>query len=197
MPDDAARPTLRSGNFWARALDMPGPLLIGLRRFEDARGAFTETYSRPDFVALGVGEHFVQDNQSVSTRAGTVRGLHFQRPPRAQAKLVRVVRGRILDVAVDLRAASPTFGRHIAVELAAEELRMLYIPVGFAHGFVTRAPDTEVTYKVDDTYAPDCDAGIAWDDPALGIAWGIAPDAAILSDKDRRLPRPAELGPVF
>lgn len=197
MPDDAVGPRLRSGNFWAQRLAIPGPLLIGLRRFEDARGAFTETYSRPDFLALGVGETFVQDNQSVSTAAGTVRGLHFQRPPRAQAKLVRVIRGRILDVAVDLRAASPTFGRHIAVELAAEDGRMLYIPAGFAHGFVTRAPHTEVTYKVDDTYAPDCDAGIAWDDPALGIAWGVTAAAAILSDKDRRLPRLAELGPVF
>jgi dTDP-4-dehydrorhamnose 3,5-epimerase len=196
MPDEA--PTLlRSGNFSATPFPVPGPLLITLRPFADARGAFAETYSRRDFRALGIAEEFVQDNQSLSRQPGTVRGLHFQAPPHAQAKLVRVLRGRILDVAVDLRAASPTFGRHIAVELAAEDARMLYIPAGFAHGFATRAPDTEVSYKASAPYAPAADRGIAWDDPALGIAWGVAPADAILSDKDRRLPRLAELGPIF
>jgi dTDP-4-dehydrorhamnose 3,5-epimerase len=196
MPDEAPTP-LRSGNFGAAPLPIPGPLLITLRPFADARGAFAETYSRRDFAALGIAEEFVQDNHSLSRQAGTVRGLHFQAPPHAQAKLVRVLRGRILDVAVDLRAASPTFGRHIAVELAAEDARMLYIPVGFAHGFATRAPDTEVAYKASAPYAPEADRGIAWDDPALDIAWGVAPEEAVLSDKDRRLPRLAEVARVF
>lgn len=203
MPDDQAQAVtlspepLRSGNFEARRFTIEGPLLISARRFGDARGVFAETYSRRDFAALGVAEEFVQDNQSLSTGIGTVRGLHFQLPPRAQAKLVRVLRGRVLDVAVDLRPGSPSYGRHVAAELSADNGLMFYVPVGFAHGFVTRAPDTEVAYKVTDTYAPDCDRGLAWDDPALGIAWGVAPEAAILSDKDRRWPRLAELGPVF
>ena len=203
MPDDLAKDangspgTLRAGNFEAQRLAIPGPLLISARRFGDARGVFAETYSRRDFAALGIVEEFVQDNCSVSTHVGTVRGLHFQLRPRAQAKLVRVLRGRVMDVAVDLRPGSPTHGRHIAAELSAQNALMLYVPVGFAHGFVTREPDTEVAYKVSDTYAPEADRGIAWDDPALGIAWGVDPAAAILSDKDRRLPRLAELGPSF
>ncbi|HEV7263513.1 MAG TPA: dTDP-4-dehydrorhamnose 3,5-epimerase [Falsiroseomonas sp.] len=202
MADDKTGPssspeTIRAGNFEARLLAIPGPLLISARRFGDARGVFAETYSRRDFAVLGIAEEFVQDNHSVSTAIGTLRGLHFQLRPRAQAKLVRVLRGRVLDVAVDLRPGSPTHGRHIAAELSAENGLMLYVPVGFAHGFVTREPDTEVAYKVTDTYAPECDRGLAWDDPALGIAWGVAPDAAILSDKDRRWPRLAELGAVF
>ncbi|WP_372619421.1 dTDP-4-dehydrorhamnose 3,5-epimerase [Falsiroseomonas sp.] len=202
MPDEKTGPSsspeaARAGNFEARPLAIPGPLLIAARRFGDARGVFAETYSRRDFAALGIAEEFVQDNHSVSTSIGTLRGLHFQLPPRAQAKLVRVLRGRVLDVAVDLRPGSPTHGRHIAAELSAENGLMLYVPVGFAHGFVTREANTEVAYKVTDTYAPDCDRGLAWDDPALGIAWGVAPDAAILSDKDRRWPRLAELGAVF
>ena len=187
----------RSGNFEVRPLGIEGPLLIGSRRFGDARGHFTETYSRRDFTAIGIAEEMVQDNHSFSAQRGTVRGLHFQLPPRAQAKLVRVLRGRILDVAVDIRHGSPSYGRHVAVELSAENGLMLYIPAGFAHGFATLEPDTEVAYKVSDTYAPDCDRGLAWDDPALGIPWGVAPEAAVLSDKDRRHPRLAELGRVF
>jgi len=123
--------------------------------------------------------------------------VHFQLPPRAQAKLVRVLRGRVLDVIVDIRSGSPTYGRHEAAELSAENAFMLYVPTGFAHGFVTLEPNSEVAYKVTDTYAPDCDRGLGWDDPALGIAWGVAPAAAILSDKDRKWPRLADLGPVF
>lgn len=187
----------RAGNFEARACSIEGPLLVSARRFGDARGYFSETYSRRDFAALGIPEELVQDNQSLSLPAGTIRGLHFQAPPRAQSKLVRVLRGRILDVAVDIRHGSPTYGRHVAVELSAENGLMLYIPVGFAHGFCTLVPDTEVAYKVSDTYAPDCDRGLAWDDPALGIDWGVAPGSAVLSDKDRRHPRLAELGRVF
>jgi dTDP-4-dehydrorhamnose 3,5-epimerase len=192
MPQEGAR---RAGNFTAQGFDIPGPLAISARRFADARGVFAETYSRADFAALGVAEEFVQDNHSLSTAAGTLRGLHFQRPPRAQAKLVRVTRGAVLDVVVDLRRASPHFGRHIALELSAENGLIFYVPVGFAHGFATTAPETEVIYKVSDTYAPDADAGIAWDDPALGIAWGVA--APILSEKDRNLPRLAELPAIF
>jgi len=187
-----------AGNFTAQGfVDLTGPLLIAARRFGDARGYFSETYSRRDFAALGIAEELVQDNQSRSASVGTLRGLHFQIPPRAQAKLVRVLRGRILDVAVDLRHGSPTYGRHVGAELTPENGLMLYVPAGFAHGFVTREPDTEVTYKVSDTYAPDCDRGLAWDDPALGIAWGVAPDAAVLSDKDKRWPGLAGLGRVF
>lgn len=203
MPDNqaiaSARPLdiLRAGNFEARRLAVAGPLLISARRFGDARGTFAETYSRRDFTALGIAEEFVQDNHSVSAGVGTVRGLHFQLPPRAQAKLVRVLRGRVLDVVVDIRMGSATYGQHAVAELSAENALMLYVPTGFAHGFVTREPDCEVAYKVTDTYAPDCDRGLAWDDPALGIAWGVAPEAAILSDKDRKWPRLAELGPAF
>jgi dTDP-4-dehydrorhamnose 3,5-epimerase len=187
-----------AGNFTAQGfVDLPGPLLVAARRFGDARGYFSETYSRRDFTALGIAEELVQDNQSRSAAIGTLRGLHFQIPPRAQAKLVRVLRGRILDVAVDLRLGSPTYGRHVAAELTPENGLMLYVPVGFAHGFVTREPETEVTYKVSDTYAPECDRGLAWDDPALGIAWGLAPGQAVLSDKDRRWPNLADLGRVF
>jgi dTDP-4-dehydrorhamnose 3,5-epimerase len=186
-----------SGNFRIRRLGIEGPLLVSARRFSDARGHFGEIFSRRDFAALGISEEMVQDNQSFSARPGTVRGLHFQVPPRAQAKLVRVLRGRILDVAVDIRHGSATYGQHVTAELSAENGLMLYVPVGFAHGFATLEPDTEVAYKVSDTYAPDCDRGLAWDDPALGIAWGIAPEAAVLSDKDRRHPRLADLGQAF
>ena len=187
----------RSGNFEVRPLGIDGPLLVFARRFGDARGHFSETYSRRDFTALGIAEEMVQDNQSFSALGGTVRGLHFQVPPRAQSKLVRVLRGRILDVAVDIRPGSVSYGQYVKAQLSAENGLMLYVPVGFAHGFVTLEPDTEVAYKVSDTYAPDCDRGLAWDDPALGIDWGVAPEAAVLSDKDRRHPRLADLGQVF
>lgn len=199
LPDtllDAA-PTQRSGNASARSLPLPGPLLLEVRRFADGRGAFSETYSRRDFAALGVDEEFVQDNWSLSEAAGTVRGLHFQRPPHAQGKLVRVLRGRILDVAVDLRRSSPRLGRHVAVELAAGDGRALYVPPGFAHGFCTLEPMTEVAYKVTADYAPEADGGVIWDDPDLGIAWPVGRRDAVLSEKDRRLPRFADLPLVF
>jgi dTDP-4-dehydrorhamnose 3,5-epimerase len=192
-----ARRTLRAGNASAESLSLPGPLLVEIRRFADARGVFAETYNRRDFAALGVGDHFVQDNWSRSEKAGTVRGLHFQRPPHAQAKLVRVLRGRILDVVVDLRRSSPHLGRHVAVELAAGDGQMLYVPEGFAHGFCTLEPQTEVAYKVTADYAPDADGGIAWDDPDLGIDWPVSRRDAVLSDKDARLPRFSELPLVF
>ena len=188
---EALAPTgQRAGNATAWAFQaLPGPLLIEVRRYADARGAFAETWSQRDFAALGVEDGFVQDNWSRSDRVGTVRGLHFQRPPHAQAKLVRVLRGAILDVAVDLRRASPTFGRHVAVELTEGDGRMLYVPVGFGHGFCTLRPQTEIAYKVTDLYAPECDGGIAWDDPDLAIGWPVMPAEAVLSEKDQRLPR--------
>lgn len=186
----------RAGNVEARAFGIDGPLLLSVRRFGDARGVFAETYSRRDFAAIGISEEFVQDNQSRSAAAGTLRGLHFQTAPEPQAKLVRVLRGRILDVAVDIRPGSASHGRHIAAELSAENGLMLYVPVGFAHGFITREPETEVAYKVTGYYAPACDRGLAWDDPALGIDWGVPPDGAVLSDKDRRHPTLAALGRV-
>lgn len=189
---------LRAGNATAWQFPgFPGPLLIEVRRFADSRGAFAETFSARDFAALGIEDAFVQDNWSRSDAAGTVRGLHFQRPPRAQAKLVRVLRGAIIDVAVDLRRSSPTYAQHVAVELEEGDGRMLYVPEGFAHGFCTTRAATEIAYKVSDLYAPECDGGVAWDDPAIGIDWPVAPRDAVLSEKDARLPRLALLPPLF
>ena len=154
----------------------------------DHRGFLVETYSRRALSRIGIDTEFVQDNHSVSARRGTVRGLHFQVPPHAQDKLVRVVRGSVLDVAVDLRRGSPTYGRHVSVVLSAEVWNQVLVPAGFAHGFMTLEPDSEVVYKVSDYYAPDHDKGLVWNDPRLAIPWPIAEDEAILSDKDRRLP---------
>ncbi|WP_018183590.1 dTDP-4-dehydrorhamnose 3,5-epimerase [Kaistia granuli] len=171
-----------------------GPVLIRPRVFEDARGYFFEAFRQDHFerdVASGV--RFVQDNQSLSRLAGTVRGLHFQVEPRAQAKLVRVLAGSILDVAVDIRPRSPTFGEHVAVTLSARDKAQLYVPAGFAHGFCTLEPDTEIHYKTTDFYSPEQDRGLAWDDPALGIAWPVSAEAATLSDRDRTHPRLSEL----
>ena len=187
----------QTGSLGVEALSLPGPLLFKVRCFSDARGVFAETYSRRDFTALGLSDEFVQDNWSRSEQVGTVRGLHFQRPPHAQGKLVRVLRGRIFDVAVDLRRSSRRLGHHVAVELAAGDGRMLYIPPGFAHGFCTLEPMTEVAYKVTADYASEADGGVAWDDPDLGINWPVSGHEAVLSDKDRRLPRFADLPLVF
>ncbi|WP_431268539.1 dTDP-4-dehydrorhamnose 3,5-epimerase [Dankookia sp. P2] len=176
---------------------MAGPVLITPRRFGDHRGFFLETYSARDFAALGISDVFVQDNHSLSARPGTIRGMHFQLPPHAQAKLVRVLRGAILDIAVDIRRSSPSYGRHVAVELTAENAQQLYIPAGFAHGFCTLGPDTEVAYKVTDLYAPDCDRGIAWDDPDLALPWPFDAAMVQLSDKDRRAPRLRDLPTAF
>jgi dTDP-4-dehydrorhamnose 3,5-epimerase len=168
---------------------LPGVQILTPRRFTDARGWFCETWNRETLRARGIDLDFKQDNHSLSLQPGTVRGLHYQRPPHAQAKLVRVVAGTILDVAVDARRGSPSFGRWVAVELSAENGRQLLVPEGFLHGFVTRTDRTEVVYKCSDVYAPDCDGAVAWDDPDLAIDWGIAPSAALLSDKDRAAPR--------
>lgn len=162
--------------------------LIKTRRFGDDRGWFSETYRRDRFVDLGVPDLFVQDNHSYSRHIGTLRGIHFQAPPHAQAKLVRCVRGRIIDYAVDLRAGSPTYGQHVAAELSAANGDQLYIPVGFGHAFVTLEPDCEVSYKVSDVYAPETDGGIAWNCPTLAIDWPLPKTGPILSDKDSVLP---------
>ncbi len=168
--------------------DIEGPLLILPERIADDRGFFSETFRRDVLMHHGIEREFVQENHSLSRRVGTVRGLHFQIPPRAQDKLVRVVRGAILDVVVDIRHGSPTFGRHLAVELSAENWRQLLVPAGFAHGFCTLLPDTEVVYKVTDYHAPECERGLAWDDPVLAIDWPVDPQDAVLSERDRRHP---------
>jgi dTDP-4-dehydrorhamnose 3,5-epimerase len=178
-------------------LAIPDVKLIRTQRFSDARGYFCETFQRADFAAQGLACDFIQDNQSSSNRMGTVRGLHFQRPPFVQAKLIRVLRGRIFDVAVDLRRASPSFGRHVAVELSSEGNEQLLVPAGFAHGFCTLEPDTVVFYKVDQVYSAAHDGGINWAAPELGIQWPVASAAATLSDKDRGLPILADLSSTF
>lgn len=171
--------------------------LITPKKFGDDRGFFSETWSERAFKDAGIDLHFIQDNHAYSAAAHTVRGLHFQLPPMAQDKLVRVVRGAILDVAVDIRRSSPTFGRHVAVVLSAENWAQLLVPKGFAHGYATLEPDTEVLYKVTSGYAPALEAGILWNDPALKIAWPVAADAAQLSDKDKVLPVLADAETLF
>lgn len=176
---------------------LEGVLILKPKRFGDARGFFSETYNKRSFEALGLKLEFVQDNHSLSRDVGTLRGLHFQSAPFAQDKLVRATRGRILDVAVDLRRSSPTYLGHVAVELTADSGHQLFVPAGFAHGFCTLEPDTEVQYKVTNYYAPQHDHGLAFDDPAIGIAWPVTRDQAILSAKDRAQPRLADLAASF
>jgi dTDP-4-dehydrorhamnose 3,5-epimerase len=180
-----------------RSLAIPDVKLIRTRRFSDARGYFCETFQQADFAAQGVENNFLQDNQSSSDRPGTIRGLHFQRPPFTQTKLVRVLHGSIFDVAVDLRRSSASFGKHIAVELSSEGNEQLFIPAGFAHGFCTLEPDTVVFYKVDQFFSAAHDSGVNWADSRLGIEWPVATTEAILSDKDRQLPMLADLAPIF
>jgi dTDP-4-dehydrorhamnose 3,5-epimerase len=168
--------------------EIPDVLLIRPRRFGDPRGWFSETYSTRSFSEALGNVNFVQDNQSFSALRGTLRGLHFQKSPEAQAKLIRVLRGSIFDVAVDLRMGSPTYARWVGKTLTAGGGEQLFVPRGFAHGYCTLGPDTEVAYKVDGFYAPAYDAGLAWNDPTLDIAWPITPEEAILSDKDKALP---------
>lgn len=177
----------------AKSLEIPDVLLVAPARFGDDRGFFSETYSESTFSDLGMNARFVQDNHSLSRSKGVVRGLHYQAPPHAQGKLVRVVRGRIFDVAVDIRRGSPTYGRHVGVELSADNWQQLWVPVGFAHAFCTLEDNTEVIYKVTDYYAPECDAGIQWNDPDLCIAWPISVAEAVLSAKDMKLPRLADV----
>ncbi|MFZ1430839.1 MAG: dTDP-4-dehydrorhamnose 3,5-epimerase [Geminicoccaceae bacterium] len=175
------------------SLSIPEVKVIVPDRFGDDRGFFSETYSRRSMADAGIEEEFVQDNHSLSALVGTVRGLHYQLPPFAQAKLVRVVRGAVVDVAVDIRWGSPTFGQHVAVTLSAAAWNQIYVPVGFAHGFCTLEPDTEVVYKVTAYYSRAHDRGISWNDPELGIAWPVESATAQLSDKDRNQPRLADV----
>ena len=176
---------------------LPGCLILTPRRFGDDRGWFSEVYSKRALADAGITCDFVQDNHSLSREAGTVRGLHYQSPPHAQAKLVRVASGAVRDVAVDFREGSPTFGQHVVVELSAENGRQLFIPAGFLHGFVALQPDTELLYKCSDFYAPECDGTIRFDDPDLAIDWGIAREDAVLSAKDAAAPSLAEAGTPF
>ena len=179
------------------ALEIEGVLLITPPRFADERGYFSEVWNARTFANAGIDETFVQDNQSLSRHEGTIRGLHFQSPPSAQGKLIRVLKGAIRDIAVDIRQGSPTFGRHVAMDLTAEEGRQMWIPPGFAHGFCTLVDDTEVHYKVTGYYDRECDTGIRFDDPDLGIDWGIPAAEAILSPKDRTLPGLADTPAYF
>ncbi len=176
---------------------LEGVLIVKPRRFIDARGYFVEVFNQRAFREAGIAPVFVQDNQSCSLQAGTVRGLHFQHSPATQAKLVRVVRGSVYDVVVDLRSGSPTYGQWIGERLNAEDGEQIYVPHGFAHGFCTLEADCEVVYKVDAYYAPACDDGIIWNDPTLNIPWPVAPDAAVLSDKDKKLGTFAEFVSAF
>jgi dTDP-4-dehydrorhamnose 3,5-epimerase len=174
------------------ALSIPDVKLITPAIFKDERGFLSETFNVKALAAVGIAEAFVQDNHSLSVPRGVVRGLHFQAPPHDQAKLVRVVRGAILDVAVDIRHGAPSFGKHVTCVLSASNWSQLWVPRGFAHGFCTLEPNTEVIYKVTDYYAPASDRGLRWDDPELAIAWPVASDDAILSPKDRTHPALAE-----
>lgn len=176
---------------------LPEVLHLRAARHGDARGWFSETFNEAAFHAAGVPSVYVQDNHSRSAEAGTLRGLHYQSPPHAQGKLLRCVRGRLFDVIVDIRAGSPRFGQHTAFELDEAGGAQVYVPEGFAHGFCTLEPATEVIYKVTRYYAPEHDFGIAFDDPALGIRWPFPAEALILSARDRKHPRLAAAPPHF
>ena len=174
---------------------LDGVLIVIPKRFGDNRGFFSETWNRRVMADAGIDIDFVQDNHSLSRDAGTLRGLHFQTPPHAQAKLVRVVRGAVFDVAVDFRVGSPTYLQWFGVELTAENGKQLLVPEGFLHGFVTLTNDTEVLYKCSDYYAPECDRSVRFDDPDIGINWGAA--ISVLSDKDRNAPLAADTPSPF
>lgn len=178
------------------ATAIPDVKIITPRRFGDHRGYFAETYSRRSYMEVGVGPEFVQDNHSLSSKIGTVRGLHFQKPPHAQDKLVRCGRGAIFDVAVDLRKGSPTFGRWVGVELSSDNGKQLFVPVGFGHGFVTILPDSEIIYKCSDYYFPEDEGAVCWNDPAIGIGWPIEGEA-IVSAKDAMAPTLGDLDNPF
>lgn len=178
-------------------LAIPEVVLITPDKFGDHRGFFSETYNAKAMVDAGISLTFVQDNQSLSQAVGTLRGLHFQTPPFAQDKLVRVTRGAILDVALDIRQGSPSYGQHVSAVISAENWTQILVPVGFAHGFCTLEPDTEVLYKVTAPYSRDHDKGLLWNDPALGIEWPVAADQVQLSDKDRQQPILADLPAYF
>ena len=185
----------RMSNDKTRSVNLPR--IIVPKRHVDDRGWFSEIFHEKRLRDLGITCRFVQDNQAISKRAGTLRGLHFQLPPAAQAKLVTVLQGRIFDVAVDVRRGSPTFGKHVSTELSAETGRQLYVPVGFAHGYLTLEDDVLLVYKVSDLYAPAYDGGICWSDPDIAIPWPLKDADIITSDKDRRLPLLKECASPF
>ena len=186
-----------SATLKATPLGIPDVILLEPVRHLDHRGFFSETYNRAALRDVGIDVEFVQDNHSLSRQQGVVRGLHFQTDPRAQAKLVRVSRGSVFDVAVDLRHGSATYGKWVSAVISADNWHQLYIPKGFAHGFCTLEPDTELIYKVSDYYAPECDKGVAWDDPDIGIDWPVERGQAVLSGKDGNQPRFASLPAYF
>ncbi len=175
----------------------PLALEITPDRFGDERGFFSETYNKAEMRKIGVDLEFVQDNHSLSAKTGTLRGLHFQTPPFAQAKLVRVTKGSILDVAVDIRTGSPTFGKHVSLIISAKAWNQILVPEGFAHGFCTLEPDTEVVYKVNAPYSNEHDKGILWADVELGIEWPLENYEFTISDKDKNLPKFADLENYF
>lgn len=166
--------------------ELDGVLIVEPKVFDDNRGWFMETYSRRDFEDAGITAEFVQDNRSFSSKKGIIRGLHFQRNPMCQAKLLTCLKGEILDVAVDLRKDSPTYKKWISVKLTAENKKQIFIPKGFAHGFLTLTDDVEIMYKCDELYSPECDGGIRFDDPEIGVEWGV--ENPILSEKDKNAP---------
>ncbi len=196
-PDRFALSALRETAFMeVVSLDIPEVRLLCPVKHGDHRGFFSETYNKQAFAAAGIDIDFVQDNHSLSAEVGTLRGLHFQVPPRAQAKLLRVVSGAVFDVAVDLRWGSPTYGRHVSAVISAEAWNQIFVPEGFAHGFCTLEPDTQVLYKVSDFYAPEAEQGLLWNDPELGIDWPSAA-GAVLSERDRGWPALRDLSRVF
>ena len=175
-------------------LGLGGVVEIIPKKFGDARGFFSETYQRQRFLDAGITQDWMQDNQSFSAEKGTLRGLHFQVAPVAQDKLIRVLKGAIFDVAVDIRNGSPTYGKWVSCELSAEKFNQLLIPRGFAHGFLTLVPDVEVLYKVSAPYSPECDRGVRWNDPAIGVAWPLEPgQQPVLSGKDAQAPMLADI----
>jgi dTDP-4-dehydrorhamnose 3,5-epimerase len=180
-----------------RSFEIAGPLEIIPRKIEDSRGYFSEIFRMDTFTERGPSAEFVQDNQSLSVKTGTVRGIHFQSHPAAQGKLVRCLAGRLLDVAVDLRADSPAFGRWISVVLSPEHNNQLWVPVGFGHGFCTLEPNTVISYRVTSYYSPEHDKGVAWDDRDIAVEWPDLADPETLSEKDRNQPKLAELPAYF
>ena len=177
-------------------LALPEVLLLTPKRFGDERGWFSQVYVKRELEAFGIHDDFLQDNQAASAQRGTLRGLHLQVPPEPISKLVRCLKGAIFDVAVDVRAGSPTLGRWAAAELSADNGRQMYCPRGFAHAYLTLTEDAEVFYKIDGYYAPTCERGLRWNDPAIGIDWPIAEADVVINDRDRALPLLADFEPV-
>ena len=180
-----------------RSFDIDGPMEIRPRKIEDERGYFSEIFRLGAFVDHAGPVEFVQDNQSLSVRTGTIRGIHFQSPPAAQGKLVRCLTGMLVDVAVDLRNGSPTYGKWVSVVLTPEENNQLWVPVGFGHAFCTLEPNSIISYRVTSYYSPENDKGVAWDDPEIGIDWPDVADPATLSAKDRQQPSLSQLPAYF